>query len=113
MAKAAARTEHYVGVGWCRQMRHEYNQPWFFTCATAYFLGVEAARNLSRLRHDDGEHVRSRHGLDLTANNAHDARHEGAAAAAAKLQHACLTLCSCRRWWLERMRRFFGNCEPI
>ena len=57
MSKAAERNEHYVSVGWCRQALHEVVAPWKFTCATAYFLSVEAATNLSKLRHDDGVHA--------------------------------------------------------
>ena len=57
MQTAAARDEHYLSVGWCRQMKHEVAAPWKFTCATAYFLSAEAATNLSKLRHADGEHA--------------------------------------------------------
>ena len=57
MQAAAARDEHYLSVGWCRQMKHEVAAPWKFTCATAYFLSAEAATNLSKLRHADGEHA--------------------------------------------------------
>jgi len=57
MSSAAQRDEHYVAVGWCRQPRHEGREPWHFTCATAYFLGVEAAVNMTKLKHDDGEHA--------------------------------------------------------
>ena len=49
MKKAAAQSEHYVSVGWCRQKMDEVVAPWKFTCATAYFLSVEAATNLSKL----------------------------------------------------------------
>jgi hypothetical protein len=57
MKKAAAQSEHYVSVGWCRQKMDEVVAPWKFTCATAYFLSVEAATNLSKLRHTDGVHA--------------------------------------------------------
>ena len=57
MARAYARDEHYVSVGWCRRPKQEISRPWFFTCLTAYFLSAEAARNLSRLRHEDGMHA--------------------------------------------------------
>lgn len=68
MAKAAARDEHYVAVGWCRNMHHETTEPWHFTCATAYFLSVEAATNFTRLRTEDNEHH-----LDRTPSNGKDA----------------------------------------
>ena len=57
MARAYARDEHYVSVGWCRRPRQEISRPWFFTCLTAYFLSAEAAHNLSKLRHEDGVHA--------------------------------------------------------
>lgn len=48
MARALARDEHYVSVGWCRGSR-----PSSFTCGTAYFMSPEAATNFTKLKATD------------------------------------------------------------